>query len=55
MQILDMCLEKGSKDNMTALVMKFPAQKITAGSGVMKRREARQLQAEEMERQENAS
>lgn len=53
-EILDICLNKGSKDNMTALVMKFPAQKITAGSGVMKRREARRLQAEEMERQENA-
>lgn len=42
-----MCLDKGSKDNMTALVMKFPAQKVTAGSGVMKRREVRRLQAEE--------
>mmetsp|Transcript_10835 Transcript_10835/g.16362 ORF Transcript_10835/g.16362 Transcript_10835/m.16362 type:complete len:288 (-) Transcript_10835:4443-5306(-) len=46
-EILDLCLEKGSKDNMTALVIKFPAQEIGQGGGVMKRRELRQEQEEE--------
>jgi hypothetical protein len=38
LQLLDMCLRLGSKDNMTALVVKFKAQKIGEGGGVMARR-----------------
>ena len=43
-EILDLCLLKGSKDNMTALVIKFPKQTIgdtTTGGGVLARRERR--------------
>jgi hypothetical protein len=40
-QVLDMCLMKGSKDNMTAAVVKFPKQTIGKGGGVMARRERR--------------
>lgn len=40
-QICDFCLALGSKDNMTALVVKFPAQKIGEGGGVLARREHR--------------
>jgi hypothetical protein len=39
--MLDVCLEKGSKDNMTALIIKFPAQKIAEGGGVSERRRLR--------------
>jgi serine/threonine protein phosphatase PrpC len=41
-EILDQCLQFGSKDNMTALVVKFPSQKIVDGGGVLKRREERE-------------
>lgn len=40
-QILDLCLIKGSKDNMTAAVIKFPKQTIGSGGGVTARRERR--------------
>eukprot|EP00804_Cyclotella_cryptica_P002389 CCRYP_004091-RB/>CCRYP_004091-RB protein AED:0.04 eAED:0.04 QI:951/1/1/1/1/1/2/264/406 len=40
-EILDLCLIKGSKDNMTAAVIKFPKQSIGAGGGVIARRERR--------------
>mmetsp|Transcript_11612 Transcript_11612/g.16943 ORF Transcript_11612/g.16943 Transcript_11612/m.16943 type:complete len:280 (-) Transcript_11612:270-1109(-) len=40
-EILDCCLEKGSKDNMTALIVKMPAQKIGQGGGVAERRRLR--------------
>lgn len=43
---MDLSLEKGSKDNMTALVIKFPAQSVGEGGGVMKRREQRQILAQ---------
>mmetsp|Transcript_5056 Transcript_5056/g.6538 ORF Transcript_5056/g.6538 Transcript_5056/m.6538 type:complete len:491 (+) Transcript_5056:225-1697(+) len=46
-EIIDMCLEKGSKDNMTALVVKFHAQPVGNGGGVARRRELRQEAAEE--------
>lgn len=42
-ELLDRCLQLGSKDNMTALVVKFPAQRIAEdGGGVMARREERE-------------
>ena len=46
-EILDLCLLKGSKDNMTALVIKFPKQTIgdTNGGGVLARRERRRCGA----------
>ena len=41
-EILDLCLIKGSKDNMTAAVIKFPKQVVgQGGGGVMARREGR--------------
>jgi serine/threonine protein phosphatase PrpC len=40
-EILDLCLIKGSKDNMTAAVIKFPKQVVGQGGGVMARRERR--------------
>jgi len=40
-EILDVCLNKGSKDNMTALVIKMPAQQIGEGGGVAERRRLR--------------
>lgn len=48
-EILDVCLEKGSKDNMTALVIKMPAQVIGQGGGVAERRRLR-MEAEEKEK-----
>ena len=49
-EILDLCLLKGSKDNMTALVVKFPKQTIgdTNGGGVLARRERRRCCAGRM-------
>jgi len=41
-EILDQCLRMGSKDNMTALIVKFPAQKIGEGGGVEGRRKSRE-------------
>jgi serine/threonine protein phosphatase PrpC len=41
-EILDRCLQLGSKDNMTALVVQFPAQKVGDGGGVTARREERE-------------
>ena len=37
----DLCLSMGSKDNMTALVVKFPAEKPGSGGGVLARRQLR--------------
>lgn len=50
-EILDICLRRGSKDNMTALVVKFPAQKIGEGGGVTARRELREAAIAEGERE----
>ena len=36
-----MCLDKGSKDNMSAIVIAFPAAKYGTGKGVAARVEAR--------------
>ena len=40
-EVLDICLKKGSRDNMTIIVVKFSAQKIGNGGGVSKRRSKR--------------
>lgn len=40
-QMLDLCLSMGSKDNMTTLLVKFPAQKSGDGGGVTARRQKR--------------
>jgi serine/threonine protein phosphatase PrpC len=37
-EVLDFCLEKGSKDNMTVIVIQFKAQKTGEGGGVEARR-----------------
>eukprot|EP00986_Skeletonema_menzelii_P021370 scaffold34312_cov154-Skeletonema_menzelii.AAC.1 len=42
-EVLDLCLIKGSKDNMTCVVIKFPKQVVGQGGGVMARRERRGL------------
>jgi hypothetical protein len=39
--MIDVCLAMGSKDNMTALVLKFDGQKVGSGGGVMARRQLR--------------
>ncbi len=41
-KVLDICLDRGSKDNMTALIVKMPAQKIGIGGGVKARRQLRE-------------
>lgn len=45
-ELLDMCLMLGSKDNMTALVLQFEAQKVGEGGGVAARRRQREEEAE---------
>ena len=40
-QTLDICLRMGSKDNMTTLLVKFPAQTIGQGEGIAGRRKLR--------------
>jgi len=40
-QLIDLCLKKGSRDNMTVLVVKFAQQIIGHGGGVLKRRTLR--------------
>ena len=47
-QLLDICLQMGSKDNMTALVIKFDAQKVGDGGGVLARRQQRESEANDM-------
>lgn len=42
LQMLDLCLSMGSKDNMTSLIVKFPAQTIGEGGGVTARRQKRE-------------
>jgi hypothetical protein len=41
LQFCDLGLSLGSKDNMTALVIKFEAQKVGSGGGVRARRQLR--------------
>jgi serine/threonine protein phosphatase PrpC len=40
-ELLDTCYTKGSLDNMTVILLKFPSQKIGDGGGVMNRRKQR--------------
>lgn len=40
-ELLDQCYAKGSLDNMTVIVVKFPLQDIGVGGGVMRRRKQR--------------
>ena len=44
-QVLDLCLMKGSKDNMTAAIIKFPRQTVGSGGGVAARRASREAPA----------
>mmetsp|Transcript_27985 Transcript_27985/g.32275 ORF Transcript_27985/g.32275 Transcript_27985/m.32275 type:complete len:769 (-) Transcript_27985:184-2490(-) len=46
-EVLDVCLEKGSKDNMTIIVVKFPGQSIGKGGGVTARRELRMTRVDD--------
>ena len=48
-ELLDMCLEKGSKDNMSAIAIAFGGAKVGAGEGLGPRRRRREeaRQAEE--------
>lgn len=48
-KFLDVCLEKGSKDNMTTLIVKMPAQVVGEGGGVAERRRVRMEAANEDE------
>lgn len=48
-EFLDVCLEKGSKDNMTTLIVKMPAQVVGEGGGVAERRRVRMEAANEDE------
>lgn len=48
-EVLDTCLMMGSKDNMTALVLQFDAQKVGEGGGVAARRQKRDEEAEKNE------
>jgi serine/threonine protein phosphatase PrpC len=50
-EILDRCLQLGSKDNMTALVVQFPSQKVGYGGGVTARREEREKLLKEQQQQ----
>jgi protein phosphatase 1B len=40
-ELLDMCLHKGSRDNMSAVIVAFPALKYGSGEGVAGRRKQR--------------
>lgn len=48
-EMCDICLELGSKDNMTTLVVKFPSQAVGQGGGVKARRERRETAKTESE------
>lgn len=52
-EVLDVCLRRGSKDNMTALVVRLEAQATGEGGGVMARRELREAAAREAEEARN--
>lgn len=53
-ELLDVCLDRQSKDNMTALLVSFPAMRVGQGGGVALRRELRQQRrvVEERKREE---
>ena len=52
-ELLDMCLEKGSKDNMSAIVVAFAGAKVGAGEGLGPRRRLRE-EARRAEEREDA-
>ena len=54
-EVLDLCLIKGSKDNMTAAVIKFPRQVVGKGGGVMARRERRGAVDDDGEKDEHTT
>lgn len=41
-EMIDLALDKGSKDNISAVIVKLPGAQIGAGEGVVGRRRARQ-------------
>lgn len=49
-EVLDLCLEKNSKDNMTALMVAFPGVLVGKGEGVAARRAKRQMKFDEEQR-----
>ena len=51
-EVLDQCLEKGSRDNMTTCIVLMAGHKVGEGGGVMARRETREAatKAEEEKR-----
>lgn len=48
-EVLDVCLLKGSKDNMTTLIVKMKAQKNGKGGGVKQRRQLREQAIQKQE------
>lgn len=52
-EVLDVCLRRGSKDNMTSLVVRLEAQETGEGGGVMARRELREAAARQAEEGQN--
>ena len=52
-EMCDLCLDLGSKDNMTTLVVKFPGQVIGEGGGVAARREKREAERAAQEKASN--
>lgn len=53
-ELLDVCLDRQSKDNMTALLVAFPAMRVGIGGGVPARRTIRQERVAEEERKKKA-
>lgn len=49
-ELLDVCLDKQSKDNMTALLVALPSLRVGHGGGVAARRDIRQARIAEEER-----
>ena len=54
-EVLDICLNHGSKDNMTVLIVKLEAQNVGAGRGVTARRELRQAAARAIEEERSSA
>ncbi|OQR90549.1 protein phosphatase 2C [Achlya hypogyna] len=53
-EMLDHCLQLGSRDNMSVVIVKFSGAKIGTGEGVMGLRKAREKAAEEAKKQEQS-
>ncbi|KDO34813.1 hypothetical protein SPRG_00874 [Saprolegnia parasitica CBS 223.65] len=53
-EMLDHCLQLGSRDNMSVIVVKFSGAKIGSGDGVMGLRKAREEAAAEAKKQEQS-